>query len=48
MWAILKKHIFVGVVDGTFSLVQHDTKLLLVRHADLWYVCVYVYVCVYE
>lgn len=35
MTAILKKHIFVGVVDDVFSLIQHDTKLLLVRHVEL-------------
>jgi len=35
MNAILKKHIFVGAVDDTFSLLQHDTKLLLVRHVEL-------------
>lgn len=35
MTTILKKHIFVGAVDDTFSLLQHDTKLLLVRHVEL-------------
>ena len=29
MNAILKNHIFVGAVDDTFSLLQHDTKVLL-------------------
>ena len=33
--AILKRHTFVGIADTTFSLIQHDTKLLLVRHVDL-------------
>ena len=50
LYAILKKHLFVGVIDGTHSLVQHDTKLLLVRHAELWsatilVVCVCIDVC---
>jgi hypothetical protein len=30
--ALLKKHVFVGIVDHSLSLVQFDTKLLLVSH----------------
>jgi hypothetical protein len=32
---ILKRHTFVGVADDKHSLIQHDTKLLLVRHVEL-------------
>jgi DNA mismatch repair protein MLH1 len=32
---MVRKHKFVGVVDGELSLVQHDTKLLLVNHVAL-------------
>ena len=29
---MLRRHNFVGVVDEDFSLIQFNTKLLLVRH----------------
>ena len=32
---LLREHHFVGVVDDMFSLVQHNTRLLLVNHAAL-------------
>ena len=32
---VLKSHSFVGVVDNSFSLIQHGTKLLLVNHNPL-------------
>lgn len=37
---IIKKHTFVGIVDGyrCLSLIQHATKLYLLNHAALAYV----------
>jgi DNA mismatch repair protein MLH1 len=33
--AMLRRHVFVGVVDRQLSLVQYNTKLLLVNHSQL-------------
>jgi DNA mismatch repair protein MLH1 len=33
--SILKKHVFVGLADQSLTLVQWDTKLLLVNHVEL-------------
>jgi DNA mismatch repair protein MLH1 len=40
---ILEKHIFVGIVDlpRSLSLVQYSTKLYLVNHGSLAYVCLF-------
>ena len=36
---IIKKHVFVGIVDLSrcLSLIQHAKKLYLVNHGTLWY-----------
>ena len=33
--AVLRKHVFVGVVDDEYSLLQYQTKLFMINHADL-------------
>jgi hypothetical protein len=35
MLSVLKKHSYVGVVDTNNALMQHSTKLMLVRHVEL-------------
>ena len=32
---IIRRHVFVGVVTDTTSLIQHGTKLYLVNHVSL-------------
>lgn len=36
---IIRRHVFVGVVNDTTSLIQHDTRLYLVNHLSLRWDC---------
>ena len=32
---VLKKHVFVGIVDNDYSLIQYETKLFMLNHTVL-------------
>ena len=33
--SVLKKHVFVGIVDDDYSLIQYETKLFILNHSVL-------------
>ena len=33
--SVLKKHVFVGIVDDDYSLIQYETKLFILNHSIL-------------